>query len=62
MSHPKPIAMLEIMNLDGETLYKRKFTKEIKDIDTSPIPQGVYFVKIQRKNCVETMKLYVSKP
>ncbi|MCF8380500.1 MAG: T9SS type A sorting domain-containing protein [Bacteroidales bacterium] len=54
--------MLEIMNLDGETLYKRKFTKEIKDIDTSPIPQGVYFVKIQRKNCVETMKLYVSKP
>ncbi|MCK4921820.1 MAG: T9SS type A sorting domain-containing protein [Bacteroidales bacterium] len=52
--------MLEIMNLDGETLFKRKFTKKFEELDTARIPHGVYFVKIQRNDCIETMKLFVS--
>jgi len=52
--------MLEILNLDGETLYKRKFTAKFEDLDTSQIPHGSYFVKIQRKDCVETTKLFIS--
>ena len=54
--------MMEIMNLDGETLFKRKVIKDksLEDLDTTRIPRGVYIVRIQRETCVETTKLYVS--
>ena len=54
--------MMEIINLDGETLYKQKIIKDdtLKDLDTTTIPRGVYIVRIQGKTCVETTKLYVS--
>lgn len=54
--------MMEIMNLDGETLFKRKVIKDksLEDLDTTRIPRGVYFVRIQRETCVETTKLCVS--
>ncbi|MGC9341915.1 MAG: T9SS type A sorting domain-containing protein [Bacteroidales bacterium] len=54
--------MIEILNLEGEILYKCRYTKRtnIHEIGINRFPRGVYFVKIQLKDCVETKKLFVS--
>jgi hypothetical protein len=54
--------MLEILNLDGEILFKCRYSDDIKidEIGINRFPRGVYFVKIQLKDCIETKKLFVS--
>jgi hypothetical protein len=54
--------MIEIINLEGEVVYKCKGLENrcIEDIDITRFPRGVYFVKIQINDCIETKKLLVS--
>lgn len=54
--------MIEILNLEGEIIFKRRYTEKtsIEDIGINRFPRGVYFVKIQFKDCIETKKLFVS--
>lgn len=54
--------MIEIINLEGEVLYKCRFFGSfcMDEIDIKRFPRGVYFVKIQLKDCIETKQLLVS--
>lgn len=56
------LPMIEIINLEGEVIFKCKHLESMcfEDLDTTRFPRGVYFVKIQINDCIETKKLLVS--
>lgn len=54
--------MLEVINLNGETILKSKYSdikSDNQEIFTR-LPRGVYFVRVQKKNCKLKFKLCVS--
>ena len=46
------IAQIEIINVLGEKVYSSQINSEKKDINLSPQPKGVYFVKVQSEGSV----------
>jgi hypothetical protein len=55
--------MVEVFNLEGMPVYKIRSGEEdnftISDLEGKGLPCGIYFVKIQKSNGVETAKLLI---
>ena len=55
--------MLELLNMDGEIIFKSKYEERItlNEIKKkSQLPHGMYFVRIYHKDHIQSTKVYVS--
>lgn len=55
--------MIEVYNLEGMPVYKYRSESEepftISDLESKGLPCGIYFVKINRPQGIETAKLLI---
>ena len=53
------ITKLSIYNVSGEKVIERQLTNTETQIDISALPRGVYFVRVQDENIIETVKMII---
>ncbi len=55
--------MIEVINLEGMPVYKYRFhetdTFSVNDLENKGLPCGIYFVRINKRDGVETAKLLI---
>jgi hypothetical protein len=50
-------AEIEVFNVMGQTILKKKITNQKSDYDISELPKGIYFIKIYDGQVIHTSRI-----